>query len=513
MASSSPSARRSAPSRGGRTTSVEASTPAQRSAQEVADLVGRTSLHPPVAATLAQGLRALVADGRLPVGGRLPAERELAVALGVSRVTVTSAYRRLRESGWARSRTGSGTWTTLPDRSGVVAAFVPGSPRDGTVDLTYASPAGPPEVADAYAAALEALPQLLPGHGYAAGGLADLRARVAERMTARGLPTTPEQVLVTTGASAAVSGAIETVVRRGERVLVEHPTWPNAVDKLRGHGARVVPVPRDPAAPWGDGGFVRALDRAARETSPAMAYLVPDFANPTGAVLTPDERSRVVASLHQRGVLALADETLADLALDAGDPTGRPPLASVGPAGAVLTAGSLSKSVWAGLRVGWLRAEPALLAKVAAAASRQHGSLPVVDQLAACVLLDGLDAGLPARLGRLREQRDALVDAVRARLPTWEVPRPPGGLSLWCRLPRGTSSSAVTEAAERHGLFLASGSRFGVSHEFDEHLRLPFTQPVPVLLDAVDRLVRAAADADSAWGAPTTSSRTGAVLG
>ncbi|MEJ5946276.1 PLP-dependent aminotransferase family protein [Pseudokineococcus basanitobsidens] len=474
--------------------------------------MGRATLHPPVAATLAVGLRQLVADGRLPVGGRLPAERELAAALGVSRVTVTSAYRRLREDGWARSRTGAGTWTSLPDRSGVVAAFVPGSPRDGTVDLTYASPSGPPEVAEAYAAALEALPHLLPGHGYAAGGLADLRARVAERMTGRGLPTTTEQVLVTTGASAAISGALRAVVRRGDGVLVEHPTWPNAVDKLRAQGARVVPVPRDPAAPQGTGGFPAALDRAARETAPALAYLVPDFANPTGAVLTVDERRRVVASLHGRGVVVLADETLADLALDEDDPALRPPLASVGPDGAVLTAGSLSKSVWAGLRVGWLRGEPSLLARVAAAATREHGSLPVVDQLAACVLLDRLDDALVGRRERLREQRDVLVDALRERLPTWEVPRPPGGLSLWCRLPRGTSSSAVTEAAERHGLFLSTGSRFGVGHAFDEHLRLPFTQPVPVLLDAVERLVRAAADADRAWGAPTTS-RTGAVLG
>ncbi|WP_299033153.1 PLP-dependent aminotransferase family protein [uncultured Pseudokineococcus sp.] len=485
---------------------------ARRCAERVAALVGRGTLHPPVAASLALGLRALVADGRLPVGGRLPAERELAAALGVSRVTVTSAYRRLRESGWASSRQGAGTWTSVPDRSGVVAAFVPGSPRDGTVDLTYASPAGPPEVADAYAAALEALPRMLPGHGYVAGGLADLRARVAERMTARGLATTAEQVLVTTGASGAISSALRAVLSPGDRVLVEHPTWPNALDKLGVLGARAVPVPRDPAGPAATG-FPAALHRAARETAPAMAYLMPDFSNPTGAVMTPDERGRAVASLQQHGVVVLSDETLADLALDPDDDPGeRPPLAACGPPGAVLTAGSLSKSVWAGLRVGWLRGEPALLAQAASWASRDHGALPVLDQLAACVLLDGLDAGLVGRRERLREQRDALVDALRARLPSWEVPRPPGGLSLWCRLPSGTSSSVVADAAERHGLYLATGSRFGTGHAFDDHLRLPFTQPVPVLLEGVERLVRAAADADSAWGAPTTS-RSGALLG
>ncbi|MEJ5888036.1 PLP-dependent aminotransferase family protein [Pseudokineococcus marinus] len=496
---------------------------ARRSAERLAALVGRSTLHPPVAATLAVALRGLVADGRLPVGGRLPAERELAAALGVSRVTVTSAYARLRESGWAASRRGAGTWTSVPDRSGVVAAFVPGSPRDGTVDLTYASPAGPPEVADAYAAALEALPRMLPGHGYVAGGLADLRARVAERMSARGLPTAAEQVLVTTGASAAISGALRAVAgpppsagrggAPGARVLVEHPTWPNALDLLGELGAVAVPVPRDPRAPDGAGGFPAALHRAARETAPAMAYLVPDFANPTGAVLTPEERQRVVASMEQRGVVVLADETLADLALEPDDdPSSRPPLAASARPGAVLTAGSLSKSVWAGLRVGWLRGEPSVLARVAASASRDHGALPVVDQLAACVLLDGLDSGLVERRARLREQRDALVGALRDRFPAWDVPLPAGGLSLWCRLPRGTSSSAVTDAAERHGLFLATGSRFGTGHAFDDHLRLPFTQPVPVLLDAVDRLARAVADAERAWGAPTTT-RTGALMG
>ncbi len=500
------------------------SSAAGEAAERLAALVGRTTLHPPVAASLALSLRSLVADGRLPVGGRLPAERELATALGVSRVTVSSAYRRLRESGWARSRTGAGTWTSVPDRSGVVAAFVPGAPRDGTVDLSYASPAGPPEVADAYAAALEALPHLLPSHGYLAGGRADLRARVAERMTARGLTTTAERVLVTTGASAGVSGALRAGTSPGDRVLVEHPTWPNALDVLRMIGARAVPVPRDPTATWGAAGFPGALHRAARETSPAMAYLVPHHANPTGGVLTAEEQRRVAASLQQHDVLTIADETLADLALgpeggpedgpggtgDAADAP--PPLAADARPGAVVTVGSLSKSVWAGLRVGWLVGEPSFLHRVASTASREHGALPVVDQLAACVLLDGLDAGLVARRAQLRVQRDALVGALRATLPTWEVPVPPGGLSLWCRLPRGLSSSAVGDAAERHGLFLSTGSRFGTGHAFDDHLRLPFTQPVPVLEDAVARLAAAAADAERAWGAPTTS-RGGAVLG
>ena len=456
-------------------------------ATRLSTLIGRDTLTAPLNASLAHAVRALVADGRVPVGARLPAERELAAALQVSRVTVTSAYRRLREDGWADAAQGSGTWTRLPDTSGVVAAWIPGVAREGLLDLSYSAPPGPPEVVDAYAAALTALPRHLPGHGYAPEGLPELRARIAQRFTARGLPTTPEQVLVTLGASGGITAAMRALAGPGERVLVEHPVWPNALDVIAMLGARPVPVPLEPGR---TDAFVTALHRAARQTSARAAYLVPDFSNPTGASLTEGDRRHLVVSMQQQDVTVIADETLVDLPLEGQQVP--PPLASFGRPGAVVTVGSLSKSVWAGVRVGWLRGEPALLARVASAMSRDHGALSLLDQLAACALLDGLDAGLVRRRAELRSQRDALVSALARHLPDWTVPVPDGGLSLWCQLPRGTSSSVLADAAEPLGLRLATGSRFGTGHAFDDRLRLPFTHSPEVLEEAVERLAAAA---------------------
>src|SRR3954468_15257508 len=137
-------------------------TSARRLAELVGDLGGD---RPPRYAALAGRVRLLVADGRVPLGARLPAERELAAALGLSRATVTAAYARLREDGWAAARQGAGTFATLPARPHR-GAWVPCPADDETIDLAHAAPAAPSSVPAAFAAALTELPRYLPQHGY-----------------------------------------------------------------------------------------------------------------------------------------------------------------------------------------------------------------------------------------------------------------------------------------------------------------------------------------------------------
>jgi DNA-binding transcriptional MocR family regulator len=435
---------------------------------------------PPLYAALAGRLQLLVADGRLPVGVRLPAERDLGVALGLSRATVTAAYRRLREDGWATARQGAGTWTSLPaGRS--LGAWVPAPTSEEYVDLAHAAPAAPPEVAAAYAEALTDLPRLLPGHGYHPAGLPELRARIAERYSRRGLATTAEQILVTSGALHGVATVVDVLVRGGDGVLVEQPSYPNALDALRARRARFAPVPVDDLS--GDE-VVAALTAAARATSPALAYLMPDFQNPTGLLLDERQRGRLAAGLHPAGTVALIDETVADLALDGSAP---PPYACGAPADRVVTVGSLSKSFWGGLRIGWVRAEAELIRRLTSAAVRSSMSGPVVEQLAACRLLDVMGEALVGRRAQLRGQRDALVAALADRLPDWRVRVPAGGIVLWCQLPAPVSS-ALVEAAAGRGLLLASGARFGIGAALEDRLRLPYTQPPEVLTAAVDLL-------------------------
>jgi DNA-binding transcriptional MocR family regulator len=151
------------------------------SARRLAELVGDLATdRPPRYAALAGRVRLLVADGRVPLGTRLPAERELATALALSRATVTAAYARLREDGWATARQGAGTFAALPAGPSR-GAWVPGPVDDGTIDLAHAAPSAPASVPAAFAAALTELPRYLPQHGYHPAGLPDLRARIADR--------------------------------------------------------------------------------------------------------------------------------------------------------------------------------------------------------------------------------------------------------------------------------------------------------------------------------------------
>ncbi|MGY1737929.1 MocR-like transcription factor YczR [Geodermatophilus sp. SYSU D00684] len=457
----------------------------QSTAPELAGLVGSLGDLPgPRYAALARRIRELAALGQLAPGTRLPAERDLAAALAVSRVTVASAYRLLREEGHASTRHGAGTVVEAPAADPVWTAP---TTDPAVLDLAHAAPEAAPQLLPAYREALERLPAVAAGHGYAPGGLLELRAAIADRYTARGLPTDPEQVVVTAGTGDATALVFETLLQPGDRVLVEHPTYPGALGLVTAAGGRCVPVAVDAADP---DAVVGAAHIAVRQSSPRMAFLMPDFSNPSGARLSAAGRRRLAATLWQQGVLTVVDEVTAELHLDDGP---LPPYAAGLPDAATITVGGLSKAVWGGLRVGWLRTDAALAGSLGAALGRRQLSVGLVDQLAAATLVRELDAVLDQRRALLRERREVLLAELAARLPAWTPTLPRGGLSVWCALPPGTSSAALAAAAAPLGLVLAEGRAFGTGTAFDDHLRVPFTLPAADLRSAVGTL--AAVDA------------------
>ncbi|WP_055701260.1 MULTISPECIES: MocR-like transcription factor YczR [Streptomyces] len=450
-------------------------------------LTGTVGEHPGYRA-LAHGVRALLLDGRIPLHTRLPAERELATALAVSRATVTAAYDVLREGGYARSRRGAGTWTELPEgrRPSSVAAFPAG---DGVIDLAVAAPGAPAaELSAALGAAGAMLAEHAPTAGYHPYGIPELRAAVADRFTRRGLPTLPDQILITTGAQHALSLTLSLLGRPGDRVLVENPSYPNALDAMRGAGLRAVPVPVTDEG-W-DCGLVES---SLRQAAPRLAYLVPDFQNPTGRLMPREQRVRILETARATGTWLLIDETIADIALDGEPPA---PFASLAPHGAgeqVVTVGSLSKTHWGGLRIGWVRAGSRLITELATKRVPSDMATPVIEQLVALHLLRGMDDVLRERLPLLRAQRDALAASLARHLPEWRWELPPGGLSLWVDLGRPIASS-LARAALAHGVRIEGGSRFGADPGTYEHrLRIPYALPAALTEEAVVRLAAALA--------------------
>jgi DNA-binding transcriptional MocR family regulator len=451
---------------------------------------------------LAAALRGLIVEGRLPPYTRLPSERELALALGVSRNTVTAALDVLREQRYLASRRGRGSWITSPP----VAEGRPDEaepPAGDMIDLTLANLPAPQELADLAVRAAHSLAAELGGHGYEPFGLPITRAAIADYLSGRGLATDPTQVLVTQGALHAWDLTLRTFARPGDRVLLETPTYPGALDAVRARGC--VPV----GVPVGADGWDLPLLRAAlRDARPVLGYLIPDFQNPTGYWASARERAAVARAARAAGMLLVSDESLAELVLEPDAPRApghpRPSMAAGDRGGGVLALGSLSKPVWGGLRTGWLRGDPPIVRRLALARAGQDVGSPILDQLMAVEVLRCLDTLVPARREWLRERRDALLRAVARERPLWRVGRPAGGMSVWVELPDGTTASALAARGVAHGVRVAPGPRFGVDGGFEQRLRLPFTQPPERLAEAVRRLAAAedALGSRSPAGAP-----------
>jgi DNA-binding transcriptional MocR family regulator len=429
---------------------------------------------------LADAVRLLIVDGRVPVGARLPSERALADALRVSRTTVTAAYTQLGEDGYLHARRGARSVTALPILPAVQTAATP-----ATVSLAAAALAAPPAaVMAAFAEAATLVAPYLHSPGHELVGVDTLRIAIAERYCARGLPTQPDQILITSGAQHAISLILAAYTQPGDRVLVEQPTYHGALSAIATAGARAVPV-----AMTETGWELEAMHAAIRQLAPNLAYLIPDNHNPTGFTMAAGDRKRLAHIIAETRTRTVIDETILDMWVD--EPAPRPMAAEmVSRRDLVLTIGSMSKSFWGGLRIGWIRAEPGVVATLAALRPSLDLGTAILEQLVAARLLDDTEGVLAERRDILRARRAFLIDLLAHRLPDWQPGLGVGGMSLWVRLP-SPMSTALSAAASRLGLDLPAGPRFGVDGSLERFVRVPYALPEDQLADAVELMVRA----------------------
>lgn len=430
---------------------------------------------------LAAMIRMLVLDGRVTPGTRLPSERELTAALPVSRTTVTRAYGELRELGFVRSRQGSGTTVALPRQSSGLRMVSVAHDEPDLITWTIAAGQAASGVGLAYARACDLLPDFLGQTGYVLAGVDELRQQVAVRYGERGLPTDPEQVVITSGAQSALALVARSLGEVGQQIMTDSPTYPNAIESMRRSGLRPVGVPMT-----GTGWDLDALEATIAQTAPHWAYLVPDFHNPTGALMTDTERARLGRCLTRHGVVPIVDESMCDLVLD--DVPIPLPFAAHAPG--AITIGSASKSFWGGLRVGWVRVDHDQVTPMVQARSAYDLGTPVLEQIVVSELLRERRSVMAARVAVLVDQRSRLRTLLSEHLPDYRLNDPGGGLSFWARLP-GRDSTRLTIAAEEHRLLLTAGPRFFVGGGGEGHLRLPYSRPRDDLEEAVRRLALA----------------------
>jgi DNA-binding transcriptional MocR family regulator len=468
---------------------------ARLSGPALADLLGRwAAADGPLYRLLAGRIGRLADTGALPAGTRLPPERELAAALSVSRNTVAMAYQLLRDDGMAESRQGSGTrivpHRTTPAATHRANGFFTGMlEASDAIDLTLAAVQCAPQVAAALddPSSVLSAPErraLAAGTGYQPYGLPRLRAAIADMLTERhGIPATPEQVAITSGAQQAIDLLVRTEVVTGQAAVAEDPAFPGALDALHRSGARPVGIPP---------GDVSRLAAVVTAHCPALVYLTPTHHNPTGRTMpAPDREALAALAARHPDVTFIDDMTLADLPLaDAPAPV---PLAALAPDSPnIVTVGSLSKLYWGGLRIGWVRAHAGIAARLAAAKAAADLGSPVHQQGIAAALVAGRhDEIIKWRTEWLRPRYEAMATALRAELPGWEWAAPSGGLTIWARLPGRADSGAFAQAALRRGVALIPGRLLSVTGGASSHVRLAFTLPPDRLSAAVAALAGA----------------------
>jgi DNA-binding transcriptional MocR family regulator len=465
---------------------------------------GRLPRTRPVYRHIAQAIERGITTGSLALDFRLPAERELAQALKVSRTTVVNAYRDLETRGLVRGHVGRGTFVSAaPESSGApfawrgkVAAAAARSSDSAIRDLlrhasdpsVFSVAAGVPAIdafpVDAYRRsmdrALKRSAQLAWGHG-PTEGLPVLREAIAHRFGGQ-----PHNVLALAGAQQGLDLLARCLIDPGDTVIVDRPGYLGALHTFSAAGARLVgwDVMRHD---------LDELEDLVERYRPKLIYMNPTFQNPTGWTMPLKLRRQLLSLATRLRVPIIEDDTYRELYLNAPPP---PSLHSLDTQSVVIHLNTFSKVLAPGLRVGWLSAAPPIIEQLALLKQRSDPHMPNLNQLiVADMLADGtFDGHLVELRTEHRRRRDAMIGALErhgaAGKLQWAVPD--GGLYLWCRLAGRQKASQVQAQALTESIAFVRGEHFYVDQAGERELRVCFScVPTGRADDIARRLMRA----------------------
>lgn len=440
----------------------------------------------PLYLQIADGIAGLIASGELAAGDRLPTVRELSAQLSVTRVTAHNAYSHLQAEGLAESTVGRGTF---------VAGSAEGPPspprrpapwygpvdmglqllRGSNVDsLALADPDTRLAPAEEFIEALQSIvaPSAALLRYGATEGDPELREQIAARLRRRGVECSPEEILITTGSTQALSMAAQSLARPGDRVLVEQPTYFGFLSTLKVHDLHPVGVPMDREGPDPE-----ILERLIIRERPRFLYTVPSFHNPTGVTMSPGRR-RIVMELSARYSLPVVEDDVFH-PLDYGREGPRPvrPLKADDERGLVYYVDSFSKTLLPGLRIGYIVAPPAGGPRISALHYVSTlGNAHILQRALSVFMNKGIyDAHLRRVIPVYRRRRDALLKALGKEMPEGtEWTSPEGGYCCWVTLPGGIGSEEVFRLAMERGVAFTPGHLFEAQPRSQTRLRLCF---------------------------------------
>ncbi len=442
--------------------------------------------HTPLYQQIKSHLQHGILSGSLAADTRLPASRQLAHDLGVSRITVETAYSELEADGLIFSRVGSGTYVLPP-------LPLPTHPKDtpnaawplwqqnvqiavlnennSEADETLKADQHPHPIrfaggtsashmfpADDFRKVFQAI---MRRDGIAAleygesNGYAPLRATIAHVLASQGLQAQPENILITAGSQQALSLVSRLLLKSGDTILVERPTYGGALDLFRALSFHVIGIPMDK-----QGMQVEKLEKLLQQHHPKLIYTIPNFHNPTGTCLSSSRRRELIVLADRYNVPILEDDFVGDLRYDGRT---QPSLKALDPGGRVIYANTFSKMLMPGLRVGFLLAEGPIydsLVKFKHVNDLTSSTL-IQRALEAYVTVGRYQAHLRRSCQIFRKRRDAMLAAIQRYLPAGvDFDTPQGGLFLWMQLPRKMSSNDLLSVARREGVDFAPGRNF-----------------------------------------------------
>jgi len=449
---------------------------------------------------LCDALAGAIARGDLPAGARLPAERELAAQLGISRTTAAGAYRELEARGLVHGQIGRGTFVCAdPDAGDAPFAWrgkvAHGAERATDPALLALVRAVAPDTIsfapgltalDCFPTALygELTDALLRRHGAVAFGLGPTEGQpILRRALAARHGVHSAQLLVLAGSQQGLDLLARCLLDPGDAVLVDRPGYLGALQTFRAAGARLVGWDTLRADP-------EELEDLILRHRPKFLYTNPTFQNPTGGVL-PLAARRALLDLAARYHLPIVeDDAYRELYFDTPPP---PSLRELDEHGLVIGLGTLSKSLAPGLRLGWLIAPEAIVDQLALLKARTDVFNPGLTQLVLAELITRRH--YDEHLHRLRAEHArrhaAMLAALGQHFPTGVLTARPvqGGLYLWCRLGAGLDGPTLARRAEAVGVTFAPGEPFYADGAGRREMRLCFTGVPPAqIAEGIRRL-------------------------
>ncbi|WP_378955350.1 PLP-dependent aminotransferase family protein [Pelosinus sp. sgz500959] len=472
-------------------------------------------------------ITAKIMNHSLPPGTKLPPERELASLFSVSRTTAINTYRQLEQQGLIQTKVGSGTYvadhspnalnTSLPMPWHQLFSPYPQSPVSSILRELVSTPtseynislaAGMPDPKfypfDVFSNLFQKNSSSIDlndlGH-ISTEGYAPLRQTIAAlHCNKTTMPTTPDNVSILSGSQQGLYLLSKIFLQPGDCVVVQSPTYIGAVQVFHNAGVRILTLPANSSFPFS------LLEDYLIRYRPKLFYIVPTFQNPNGRVLPLSERQELLRLAARHQLIIVEDDPYSELYYNEPPP---PSLKALDNHDGVIYLGTFSKTLFPGLRIGWMVAATPVINRIAL--EKQYVDLHSSNLSQWLLHLFLQEEALQTHLVNVRKEykkrRDAMANSIRRHCgANLDFSLPSGGFYLWCKLQTEVTSPVLLHEATKNGVSFVPGEAFYTDQSNLKELRLCFaTHSEDKLEEGIKRLAKTLSSFDQQHPGPIKS--------